>query len=311
MSIGAIGSSVNTYTPPGGIKKILSDGGNLVPQKVADFFELTPKGSMTRVALFGIAAIFLLGARYVQARDEDEKREVFTRDFSAVTTAVYALPVLKKLTGLLINKTTKIPVAYGEEGILKNLNPEKGKILASFDQLEQWYVFDKDKKYKDGFKGFLTNLNNLGADLRLCFKKFGSETYKALESLKQTTGIIGELDNKNIINIINIIEKTENAPGSKEAIEAIKKAFGKENKLLKQAVHQKSLTEAGCIALTAGILGWFLPWFNIKNTKEIYKARQGEQNDSYIKNIPVKIDISVENTPVYNNFADRLAKYRR
>lgn len=263
MSISFSSSTANKGYTHNTFNKVITSIGKVIPEKVNNFCDLSSKGALKRLTFISVAAAFLLGTRYFQARNSDEKREVFTRDFSGVVAAVYAVPILKKFLGIFVNKKTGIPVAHGEGGIKANLNPETGKQIASYKQLEDWFkvkkIADFDK-IKGGFKSFCKNIENVGGDLTKCFKVLGEgQLPKALTDIAE-----GKTVNKN--NILEIIENTD-----EDKLKPLKELFKGKNKLFKKASHFKSLTEATCIGLTAFLLGGLLPWFNIWYTRRLYK----------------------------------------
>ena len=243
-----------------GLKTAIAAIGEYVPNPVNDFCELTTKGTMKRFTFMLLAAATLLGGRYFQARNDDERREVFTRDFSAIMAAVYTVPILKKFAGIFINKSVGIPIAHGSPNFWKNLNPESGKQIASYPQLNEWFNFKKSG-IKGGFKAFCRNIQeNLGGNLIKCFKVLGSgELPKELTALANGEKITKE-------NVLGIIEKAD-----EKALKPLQELFGDKNNLLKKASRIKSLTEPATIASTAFLLGGFLPWFNIWYTRKLYK----------------------------------------
>ena len=84
--------------------------------------------------------------------------------------------------------------------------------------------------------------------------------------------------NNNIIKLIIKAEKSTDR-GVQQKLNSLKTMFIGENKLLAKASHFKSVTEAGCIAATAFILGGLLPWFNIQYTKKLYEKKNAENKD--------------------------------
>jgi len=286
---------------PNIIQRTFSRIGGFIPKDIHDICDLSSKGAMKRVTFMALASIFLLGARYFQSRNADERREVATRDFSAVVTAIYAVPILKKFAGMLINKKTQIPIAYGEKGFWKNLNPEKGVQLASTEQLSKWFsvksatAFDGIKK---GFTGFCVNIKKLGGNLMKCFNILDEGSEKILTELAGQLGINKKITNKNILKVIYKAEKSTDT-GIQDNLSKLKEMFVQNekgtNSLLQKASHLKSATEFTCIAATAFLLGGFLPWFNIHHTRSLYKNNKPE-NDKQPKPSPAN------NSPIMNKF---------
>jgi len=264
---------------PGRISTAITNISSKVPPVIHDFCDLSEKKTMSRKAFFALAFVFLLGARYFQARDADERREVATRDFSAVITAIYAVPVLEKFAGIFINKKTGIPIFHGETKLSKNLNPEKGVNLASYWQLREWLSVGKieefnNEKIKGGFSGFLKNIKNAQGNLMKCFSVLDKDSHKLLDSLGNLTGK-GKATNE---NLIDIIESAENNQNAQAVLNKVKQLFVMDKKtgfnaLSQKASNYKSLIKAGSITITSLMLGILLPWFNIKNTRNIHKNK--------------------------------------
>lgn len=275
-----INNNNNTFNPKKNPQKtdikfngFIGNLGRKIPDKVLKLTELENNGSMTRFAFVSLAFIFLLGARYFQARSKDEKREVATRDFIAVIAAAYAVPLLKKLIGGFIDKKTKIPAK-----------------LTSFADLKERFSETDFSKRKNGLTSMLKDITELGGDLKTCFDVLGEKTKQHMTDLKIKLPFDKKLDTNE--NILALIEKAQNEPNSntsvKDSLEQVQKAFGKDNALLKKANILKSIPEASCILITAGMLGWFIPWFNIKYTKSKYVGKKHEE-----KAPPKKIDKSI------------------
>ena len=53
-------------------------------------------GSLTRTMFFIVGTLFMLGGRFFESRDNDERREVVTRDVPAVALSVAGAPTLNK-----------------------------------------------------------------------------------------------------------------------------------------------------------------------------------------------------------------------
>ena len=308
---------------PNKITKTLAKIGGFIPKPVSDFCDLTPKASMKRTTQFVILAGCVLFGRYIQARNKDEKREILTRDTGMLFTAVYAVPLFKKLASLFINKKTGIPVAHGEKGLLKNINPEKGIQMASYEQLEGWLSVKNAESFngiKHGLTGFCANIKGLGGNLMKCFEILNKNSEKTLNDLAKLVGIDEKVTNKNILKVIYNAEKStdqkiqtalnelkklfvrnelnsasEKAPLFRSMTNKLKKIMGMTeegmNPLLKKASHYKSVTGASCIAATAFILGGLLPWFNIQHTKKLYdekkKAENNGLNNEQTKTLPI------------------------
>lgn len=170
-------------------------------------------GTLNRMTFVSLAIIFLLGCRYMQARNADERREVATRDFSAVVTAVYAVPILKKIIGTSLEKKSGFAILDGEkQGAFKVFD----RHLAEGHQIKEWYTFDKNSQ---DFVSFSKNLSDRGAKLGKVFSK-EKEAKEVLCKLLNTN----DISNKTNEEIITAIKNAENS----EAVEKLKNVFKKE-----------------------------------------------------------------------------------
>lgn len=279
MSLQVTSSINNTRAfKPGTITSALSKAGSYIPNKVQDFCDLSSGGSIKRLTFFAIATTLVLGARYFQARNEDEKREVLTRDSVAVATSIFAVPFMKKFAGIFINKKTGIPVAYGEKGFSKNINPEKGVQMASYEQLAEWFSVKNVESFngiKNGFAGFCKNIKDLGGDLTKCFSTIDKNSQNNLKELAKALGYKKEITNKNIVGLIRQAQKSTDKD-VQQKLDSLKTMFVGENKLLTRASHFKSVTGISCIAATALLLGILLPWYNIKHTQKLYEEKKSQ-----------------------------------
>lgn len=320
-------------------KRIIARTGKIIPQFISDFTEINAKGSMNRFTFMTLAALLLLGGRYYQARNDDEKREVFTRDFSAIATAVYAVPILKKFAGKLISNGG-IPIVYDQKVFEDNsaseksentdlfarfkhsIDLEKGTQLASYDQLKQWHSVDDAshfKNIKEGFTGFCKNIaETLNGNLSKGFAVLDPvNAHNTLLTLAAKFGIKANKENLDNNTILEIIKKAETASGKakKEAephlnklmkLFEVKKEPKKEsvlNQLLEKASHRKSLTEFSSIISTAFLLGGFLPWFNIWYTRRLYKNKNNE-NVAYNPDSAKNHVVASKNNIIINNSAN-------
>jgi hypothetical protein len=74
--------------------------------------------------------------------------------------------------------------------------------------------------------------------------------------------------------IIEGFKHVQNIAKFRPQLDIIIKEFeNSKNSLVKFAEAQKSIPEAMSIVAISGFLGWFLPWFNINYTKNLYKKK--------------------------------------
>jgi len=284
QSASSINNAIHSFKP-GKICRTLSGIGRMIPDKVSDFCDLTTNASMKRTTQFAILAACVVLSRYIQARNDDEKREILTRDTGMLFTAVYGVPLFKKVASIFINKRTGIPIAHGEKGILKNINPEKGIQMASYEQLSEWLSVNSTKSFdgiKNGFTGFCVNIKKLGGNLIKCLNILDKNSKETIKNIAKSVGINEEVTNKNILKVIYKAEKSTDK-GVQDNLNKLKELFVQDkngmNPLLQKASNLKSATGFTCIAATAFVLGGLLPWFNIHHTKKLYEQNKAKNNE--------------------------------
>jgi hypothetical protein len=294
-----------------GSTAVAKPAGKRILDAVVRFCDFTTSGSLSRVTFLSLATVLLLGGRYYQARNADEKREVATRDFSAVVAAVYAIPLFKKFAGNAMSKNG-IPITYGktEAGFLNKINPEKGVQIASYEQLAEWYSakhVDDFKKMRfddkhEGFVGFCKNIKEIGGDLMKCFTTLDKTAKEKLDKLGH-----GEVNNDNILGILEKAKDTDTVKNLKELFVCTEK---NPHALLTKANHAKSWVEAGCILATAALLGWALPGFNIWYTRKKYKEGNKHNEIPQQQNIAAPAQ-QPQIAPVNSSDANMAEKFRK
>lgn len=242
----------------------------------------------------------MLGCRWFQARNEDEKREVATRDFSGLVTIVFAVPVLRNITSTLMRKASGVPISKLLKSVKNHFNPTNKPF--SFENIKD--VYSGVSKYRNGIVDFAQNIDNLGGDLRKTFNFLGDDSKKALNEIaeklsqqnttvKSGIGILAKhfkagkselrLPESNK-EIIEILKKAQSDDYFKNYIEiVVKELDNPKNHLVKFAEAQKSIPEAISIIGISAFLGWFLPWFNINYTKKLYKNKNAKAEQAQLE----------------------------
>lgn len=280
MNTASVTNNTSTFKP-GWVADKLAGLGRKIPKSVNDFCDITTKASPKRIAYFSIMAACVLTSRYFMARNEDERREVLTRDTGMLFTLIYGVPLLRKLGGKLFSKYTGIPIAVKEKlnGWKERVNPEKGTQLACSGQLSDWLsIKGKDGKANfesigGGFIGFCERMGNkLNGNLSKCFKELGGT--ELVEKLAELTDHKKPEKNEDFLGVLKKAEDVSKTDKNvEEHLNKLKDMFVGENKLLKKAQGLKAVTDLGCIALTSFILGGVLPRFNIWYTRKKYKGQ--------------------------------------
>ena len=126
--------------------------------KIGDFCNVNSKtGSLTRTMFFLVGVCFMLGGRFFESRDNDEKREVLTRDVPAVALSAAGAPMLNNAMAYGVTKKTGIPImTMGPICITPELKRQGyGKALLD-------YSLEKAAEYGCGALCFEGNINFYG-----------------------------------------------------------------------------------------------------------------------------------------------------
>jgi hypothetical protein len=239
-------------------------------------------------AILGIYTLgIMLGARLYQARNADERREVATRDFSGLSTITFALPILRNFISTGGRKSTGFPLAKTLKSVKNHFNPTIKQF--SFENITDMY--SGPSKLRRGLVDFTENISNQGGDLRKIFNHLSDNSKIALNNLskafsskntsveskgsKGAVKLILPEDNK---GIIDLFKKAQNDEAQKDSLNIITKELDdKKNPLVKKAESLKSIPEAVSIIGISAFLGWFLPWFNINYTRDLYKGKRAQK----------------------------------
>lgn len=245
--------------------------------KVGTFCDVNSRnGSLPRLAFFLVAAVFLLGGRFIKSRSNDERREVLVRDVPAIGLSIVGAPMMNKALAYSVTKNTGIPIMTLQKGTKGFM----GANLASQKQLIDWY----SNLGKDALINFSETVDKNGGNLVKAFKK--------LNLSDKLTAITNATENSAILNAIK--DSQTNNKTAFEALESAMKALGTDNNLLKSAKKAQAYVKLAGIGTTAAILGFFLPRLNIVMTRNKYKkraAQQEQQNQVQQQNQTEKLTI--------------------
>ena len=236
-------------TPP--IERTLFD-------KIGDFCNVNSKtGSLTRTMFFLVGVCFMLGGRFFESRDNDEKREVLTRDVPAVALSAAGAPMLNNAMAYGVTKKTGIPImTLGKNGGILNAN------FASQKQVIDWY----SNLGKDALLNFSETVSKHGGNIQKAMKKLGFSDKLA--------AITNATDNNAIINAIK--DAQANKTEAFQALEKAMKELTTENPLLKSAKRNQAYVKLAGIGFMAAVLGYFLPHLNILVTRKKYEGKVDE-----------------------------------
>lgn len=218
--------------------------------------DISPNGSLTRSMFFAVATLFMLGGRFFESRDNDEKREVVTRDIPAVALSVAGAPLVNKAAAYAVTKQSGVPIiTLGEKKNLWNAAFREQKDLVN------WY--SELATADNALVNFSETVNKHGGNLQKVFKKLGFT-----DMLKAVTD---KTDNKGILEAIK--EGQANGAEGFKNLETALKAISSDNRLLKYAKKAQAYVKLAGIGFMAATLGYFLPHLNIITTKKKYQQK--------------------------------------
>ena len=238
-----------------------------------------PNGSLTRLMFFIVATTFMLGGRFVKSRDNDEKREVVTRDVPAVALSVAGAPLINKSVAYAVSKKSGIPIVtigdaeaplfkFGKDkttGEYRYKIGKQGKLLSanftSQKQLIDWY--SDFASMDNALVNFSETVNKHGGNLRKVFKKLGFT-----DKLDAVTNAV---KNDEILSALK--QSQANKSEAFTNLEKALKELGNDNKLVKYAKKSHAYVKLGGIAFMAALLGYFLPHLNIVTTRKKYQKK--------------------------------------
>ncbi|MDD3013639.1 MAG: hypothetical protein PHC34_08055 [Candidatus Gastranaerophilales bacterium] len=229
----------------------------------------------------------VIGSRYFQARDKDEKREILTRDLIGLSGYLFAMPILMKGIASIVEKKTGFLTSFKKNvnDIKENIPNKtkgfgssikgyvlqaKGYKLLSYANIKQTYVVDEkinNVKMSD-FANLITKNTS----------EEGNHLYKILSFAIGKEKMEKELttDKRNNAGIKEWLKNLEDAPVvdtvKKDLLETIKTQFKENGAVHKKAELLKSVPDLFALTSIITLLGWFLPWFNIHYTRALYKS---------------------------------------
>ena len=231
-----------------------------------DFIEPLRHGDMSRNMFMLTAFTFLLGSRLIASRDKNEKRETLLRDLPTFVIAVQGVPFFEKIVANQLQKKTGF-------AILKDPNKYKDGLLNN-NQLVDWYKYNP--QLDSGFKAFSERLSNRGGNLKKIYSTLGEDVKNKLQKFSD--------NNKTFM---------EELSKDKELLKTVENEFKKpNNKAIEQAKYLRHVPKIAGFLLTLGLIGLFIPQFNIYLTRRINKNDAEAQNASKHKSKPENTSIN-------------------
>lgn len=217
-------------------------------------------GSLSRYAFLFISFVFLVGSRFIESRNNDERREVLTRDIPAVALSGGGVPLMTGAAAYAITKKSGVPVSIfkGKKSILNSS-------LVSQKQVKDWY--SELKNADNPLINMMNMIERHGGNIKKVMNKFGFKN--ELEAISKSK------NNAEIISAAKLAQ--ENGAEAFRVLEDLVRNIPADNKVLNFAKNAQAYVKVGGIAVTAGLLGWILPRLNILITNKKYEKREKEQ----------------------------------
>lgn len=223
---------------------------------------LDRNGSLTQKLFFINAFAFLLGGRIVTARDNNEKREIITRDIPSILIAVYGITSLEKVFAKQMQKLTGF--AIGTKPDKNNFKGRHTLEVAKESQIKDWYILDKN--LAGGLNSFSERLSNQGGNLKKIYSRLSDDIKAKISNFSD--------DNDSFMKELN-----KNKALSEDVTKAMSETS---NKAHIHASFLKTTPKILGLGVTLGLLGIFLPKFNIYLTEKlnsIVKPAEGINKD--------------------------------
>lgn len=243
--------------------KKISFSGNTPIGGIQRFFTLERKGNMGRNLFIANAFVFLLGGRVLKARDDNEKREIFTRDIPSIVIAVQGVPIISEMVTKLIQNHSGFAIGreYSKEEGYTLLREHRIETVRGEGQLRDWYVLSEN--LKTGLDGFLARLSDKNGNIKKVCSSLSEEINGKLTSFSESND-----------SFIKELNKSKN----KELRTLVEKAFKvKNNKAFEKANFLKTIPRVVGFGLTLALLGVFIPKLNIHITEATNKKNKAEE----------------------------------
>ncbi len=242
------------------LQRVASSIGAHIPDSFSHIFEMNKMGALDRIPLFILSLIFVLGMRFIKSRDNNERREVFTRDTSSIVATMLAVPVIKNWMERGVSKVSKIPIAAGNKMFMLD--------VLNLDNLKNWY--SKAEFMPEKALSLAKNIVEKKGDVKTAFATLGDEASKHITTMLNGAENTSE-------NIVKSLEKAmkSNDKTMKNAFEGLTKILSTEdNGLVKAAQRLKAIPAIASLAFVTLLLGWGIPAMNIRITRKKLKGAQ-------------------------------------
>lgn len=310
-------------------KTILDDGKNTekarrIIQKTNHFIQ-GESYNPGRGAYYFLMSACVVGPRLLKARDEDEKREILTRDVTTITTMLFAMKALQAGMCNIAQKKTGLPLVHDAvknknigKRILGYLNPEGGILPFTSDEVVARYSRFQDK---NSFVKALKTIDKEGGKISKVFnlesKKGERPMYVAAQKLFGENFL--EKSNSELIDCVQnmtsetAVEGLEKLIGSKAAqvVNGTEEGIlnNKNNPITKYARNISARFNTLSLAITAGFLGFGISKINefITSKRHLNKPakninRKPEINNPKTENMQIYTSLNQNSNSPYTAF---------
>lgn len=236
--------------------------------------------NMSVAALYTVIMGGIILPRFVQAREENERKEIVFRDTISVATVVFAFKMLEnifsKVSSVISGYALAIkPKDHNTLGrkVWNYIKPVTGVHALSGSEIVSKYSHLQG--YKDGLTGFMEFVDRQGGDIK---KMFGKTDKSALNLLQETydrtkySRLVSFKDAKNKDIIVSMREAMAH---KSEYVDKLYKLFeGPKNSFAKKAHTMNSrFSFLSIFIIVPWLLGWSIPKANERFTKEREMAK--------------------------------------
>ena len=262
-------------------------------QKVGKAFEFDgynmPFASLATVCFGGV-----LLPRMITARDENEYKEVFVRDFTTIVVLLFCRKAIQNVVSKACSKLSGLALLkYPDkhQGFLKQaynyLRPEKGVSALSSSDLKSKYT--NIDKFNNGIVDFCQFVKKSGGDVAKLFKS-DKNIAKAAGDAYKAANVGGDFATASSDKIIDAFTKLQNQKSS--ALNGVYDYFKNDkNGIVKKArVMNSSFDFVATFLLVPGFLGYALPQLMEKDIKNKYKNNPYKDEQKVVPKVEPKTE---------------------
>lgn len=263
--------------------------------------------SVFLAVLFGA----VLGCRALFARDNEERREILTRDSITVGTLIFARPPLKKAFATLSKNRSGLaltikPAEHKASNMFKKamdyLKPNSGiKVMTSSDIVTKYSV----QGYKNGFADVINFIQKEDGNFEKILKKnanFKESVKKAYDSLNPKV----KFEEAKTADFIETFTKGHKATHTKELDEFYNLMNGKDNPLVKKAKSiNSSFDFVTTFLIVPAMLGIALPKLLEKQMKDSRKAAAAQEAQDAMQAVKIanpSLFMGLSNSQAFKSF---------